>query len=131
MAKTVELWCQNGKHKWTRASQRGRRPLHCPEHQPVVVSNGEPGSGLERAREIRRSHRDDEIWKYVESYQKMSNCSCDLHKGMTHDDLDELPPCGCVDSNRYICPALAAYRRLLPDRPVSEEEQALLEEVSI
>ena len=26
------LWCEDGEHEWTRASQRGRLPRNCPEH---------------------------------------------------------------------------------------------------
>ncbi len=38
---TIELYCQTGKHMWSRESQRGKRPLNCPEHStavPVVYS---------------------------------------------------------------------------------------------
>lgn len=32
MSKMVTLVCQHGGHEWQRESQRGRRPLYCPEH---------------------------------------------------------------------------------------------------
>lgn len=35
--KTVTLWCETGKHNWERPSQRGRRPVNCPEHTPTVL----------------------------------------------------------------------------------------------
>lgn len=38
--KTVTLWCQAGKHEWERPSQRGRRPLHCPEHTVTADTSG-------------------------------------------------------------------------------------------
>lgn len=39
MAKTkkVKLWCQGGEHHWMRESKRGKRPIHCPKHRPVVA----------------------------------------------------------------------------------------------
>jgi hypothetical protein len=40
--KTVTLFCENGQHEWTRASQRGRRPFHCPDHMPVKAIASEP-----------------------------------------------------------------------------------------
>lgn len=30
---TQQLWCEPGKHQWTRASVRGRKPMACPRHQ--------------------------------------------------------------------------------------------------
>jgi hypothetical protein len=35
MPNTVTLHCSAG-HDWQRLSQRGRRPLWCPEHRPVT-----------------------------------------------------------------------------------------------
>jgi hypothetical protein len=34
MDKTVTLFCQAGQHEWQRPSQRGRRPLNCPNCAP-------------------------------------------------------------------------------------------------
>lgn len=40
--KTVTLHCQAGNHEWERPSQRGRRPVNCPEHMDAVVTPSAP-----------------------------------------------------------------------------------------
>jgi hypothetical protein len=35
VSKTQSLYCQSGKHEWQRPSQKGRKPLHCPNHLPA------------------------------------------------------------------------------------------------
>ncbi len=30
---TQQLWCEPGKHEWTRPSVRGRKPTACPDHR--------------------------------------------------------------------------------------------------
>lgn len=40
--KTVTLYCEAGKHEWDRPSQRGRRPINCPEHTDAVVTPSTP-----------------------------------------------------------------------------------------
>jgi hypothetical protein len=37
----VTLHCEVGDHTWERPSQRGRRPVNCPEHS-VITEDGEP-----------------------------------------------------------------------------------------
>jgi hypothetical protein len=31
---TDRLWCALGQHYWERSTQRGRKPLSCPDHRP-------------------------------------------------------------------------------------------------
>lgn len=40
MSNTQTLQCAAG-HDWQRPAQRGRKPLYCPHHTPVVKSDGE------------------------------------------------------------------------------------------
>lgn len=35
MTNQIELYCKVGNHFWFRESQRGRKPINCPEHTPV------------------------------------------------------------------------------------------------
>lgn len=30
---TQQLWCEPGKHEWSRLSVRGRKPTACPDHR--------------------------------------------------------------------------------------------------
>jgi len=30
---TQQLWCEPGKHEWTRPAVRGRKPTACPDHR--------------------------------------------------------------------------------------------------
>jgi 8-oxo-dGTP pyrophosphatase MutT (NUDIX family) len=32
-----ELYCTQGKHKWTRDKKRGKKPHNCPEHKPIQI----------------------------------------------------------------------------------------------
>ena len=52
---TKTLYCEAGKHEWTRPAQRGRAPINCPEHKDIKV----PGkmSGLEKARLARQEKK--------------------------------------------------------------------------
>lgn len=46
---TVELWCEAGQHKWNRLSQRGRKPISCPDHTVPRDSPSGEGAGPQRA----------------------------------------------------------------------------------
>jgi uncharacterized membrane protein YccC len=52
-----ELYCENGKHKWTREAKRGRKPRHCPKHpdeqKPKVSSQETKIKALAKAREVK------------------------------------------------------------------------------
>lgn len=78
---------------------------------------------IEKMHAAKRKARDAEIWKYVKRSIATSGCHCDLHEGMIREDLPH--GSGCKD--RYVCPALDTYRRLLPPPPVPEDELALQE----
>lgn len=75
-------------------------------------------SALGKARAARTAKAQAEnaelIWAAVEPRIQREKCSCGLTKGMSKEDLDAITPSwGCVDSGRWVCPALDAYRRLL------------------
>jgi hypothetical protein len=63
-AKSVELFCQIGQHKWYRPSQRGRRPFGCPActaKQQEQLANNKPqvdeaerDARLAKAREVKK-----------------------------------------------------------------------------
>lgn len=42
MTKTVTLHCNAGNHSWERPSQRGKRPLNCPDCAPKKVKQDKP-----------------------------------------------------------------------------------------
>lgn len=70
------------------------------------------------------------VWEDVSKKQEVFGCECDLHEGMTRDELAPLGG-GCTDTpergfagdvagGRYVCPVLDLYRRSVPN-PVPEE----------
>lgn len=52
MTKTVTLWCTTGEHNWERPSQRGKRPLNCPDHAPQKA----PSAPLPPEERVARMH---------------------------------------------------------------------------
>jgi hypothetical protein len=74
--KTTTLWCEAGKHHWERPSQRGRRPVNCPEHGagPVLVKKIEvrpkkteqTGDPLAKARAAKEAKRESERIEAIE-----------------------------------------------------------------
>ena len=46
MPKTVTLICQYNGHEWERESQRGRRPLYCPEHSGAMAASAASADAL-------------------------------------------------------------------------------------
>jgi len=52
---TKTLYCEAGKHEWTRPAQRGRAPISCPEHKDI--KDPSQLSGLEKARIARQEKR--------------------------------------------------------------------------
>lgn len=117
MAETVTLWCELGEHHWERPRKRGRKPINCPEHQPVAIDQPAKisvvsrGDALAKAREVRVSRSDERVWEAIERILTTQTCNCDLRPGMKADDLRELGA-GCT-APRYVCPVLDAYRRRL------------------
>lgn len=101
---TVTLWCALGQHEWERPRQRGKKPLNCPEHQPVKESTGQHG-----ASEGQRDATKDAIWAKIERLVDETNCHCvpELRRGMTLEDLRNVKNC----KPNFICTALDSYRR--------------------
>jgi hypothetical protein len=101
MSKTIELHCELGNHEWSRESQRGRRPVNCPEHQPVIeetekkVSLNQIISGEARAKAI-----NDIVSIHPE-------CKCDIRDDMTDDELMHVKSC----APHWQCSTLDAVRR--------------------
>lgn len=54
-SKTVELHCEAGNHKWERESQRGRRPINCPEH--TVAPEAKPRAEETEEEKLARMER--------------------------------------------------------------------------
>lgn len=106
MPKMVELYCQAGEHKWERPSQRGRRPINCPDHQPdpteVVVVNNNSEEPQHRPATF------EAAWEAVQAHPDFKNCECGLEYGMTAVELKSLGA-GCT-APRWVCPVLIAYR---------------------
>jgi hypothetical protein len=125
---TEKLWCKTGQHFWDRELKRGRKPDICPEHiegEPALAPVEQPqpvhaeeqkarlAKNLEKARLAKRSNADSAIWKSVQSRINVFNCKCDLRPGMRLEELmpPNMPGSGCTD--KWVCPALDAYRRML------------------
>lgn len=109
MSSTETLLCVNGQHEWSRPIQRGRKPVHCPEHpEPVpgvvVAEQPEPQKKAERQATPR-------MWQELTNSAYYKSCKCSLRKGMTKGDLRKLGS-GCTHPY-YVCPALDKYRRLI------------------
>jgi len=52
---TKTLYCEAGKHEWTRPAQRGRIPVNCPEHRNAQTEA--QMNGLEKARLVRQEKK--------------------------------------------------------------------------
>jgi len=78
--KTVTLWCQAGKHEWERQSQRGRRPLNCPEHSVEADTTGasvEKIKGnldaLEKARAVKVQRAQEREAENIANRERIAN----------------------------------------------------------
>lgn len=101
---TVTLWCETGAHHWERESQRGRKPLNCPEHIPVKETS-EP---VDRGPSVATIAARERVWSEVKRIADREHCKCRLREDMEADELRAMTGCRWP---RYICPALDAYRR--------------------
>jgi hypothetical protein len=98
--KTKTLHCQIGDHDWDRESKRGRYPVNCPEHQPVV-EEVEKKTGLHQiiTGEARRAAIEEIITKRP--------CDCIIHGYMDDDELMHVTSC----APHWVCSTLDAVRR--------------------
>ncbi len=77
----VTLHCQAGDHDWLRPSQRGRRPLNCPEHQPAPAEREATASAPKNSNGTVTLHCEagDHSWKR-ESKRGVRPRNCPEHQ---------------------------------------------------
>lgn len=73
MDKTISLWCERGKHDWTREAKRGRRPHNCPIH-----SGEETTEKVDINTEEEISKINEKILYYIGEYDEMMD-ECQSH----------------------------------------------------
>lgn len=98
------LHCQLGDHDWQRTSQKGRLPINCPEHQPVVETTDKE-SPQERGQRVSRAARAATIKEILDTSPK---CYCKITPEMTDDELMKEE----INCNPYyVCSTLDKVRR--------------------
>ena len=103
--KFVTLHCAIGDHDWERTSQRGKRPLNCPEHKPSL---DEVVKKIGPTQIISGPAREQAIREIIEA-EFATNCTCPIEVTMGDDELQALGG-GCTDPN-HVCSILDKVRR--------------------
>jgi hypothetical protein len=119
--KTRTLHCKLGNHDWSRESQKGRLPINCPEHQPVVekperlVKKETP---QERGKRVSSAARQRDIQEALDT--RPSFCTCKIHVDMTDDELKR-EEVGC--NPYFVCTTVDNLRRKLFKRTKDDEHE--------
>lgn len=87
--------------------------MEAAHHQEAVQAERRAREQLRRVRRAQRakaSKHTAEVWAKVKAARRQHRCSCELHRGMTLAELNQLDGC-CTP--RWVCPVLDLYRRLV------------------
>jgi DNA-directed RNA polymerase specialized sigma24 family protein len=109
--KTETLFCEAGKHDWTRDRKRGKKPRNCPQHQTEKDTADREERLRKMAEGRERAQAEERRRKLEEVLNKplRESCTCVIKPDVTLEELKRMR--GCKEG--YVCSRLDRARRAL------------------
>ena len=123
MSKMVTLWCEEGQHNWYRQSQRGRKPINCPDHVPDTIEvKGDGLSPLDKARLVKQTRKNSEWEATKMQVDKVINHPRMAPYGGKYS-VDARP--STVSTLKYLVQAIDNGRNIRPPHEIIELESMI------